>query len=230
MQLALRAGAAALAALVVLAIACNVWVVFSTRADIYDSPQRLPWHAVGLVLGTSPYRRGGGANPFFVNRVAAAARLYHAGRVDRLLVSGANPSRYYNEPRAMFKALVARGVPASAITLDFAGFRTLDSVVRARRVFGQTRLTIISQRFHDYRALFIARYTGINAVAFAAAPVAARQAFWAHSREFFARVRAVLDLFVLHAGPRFLGSPVSLDMPSPDHPGTAASESLHGRP
>lgn len=199
-----------LTAIVLAGLACNAWVMLSTRHLIYADPARVPENAVALLLGTSPHVRGGGANPYFRNRIRAAVRLYQAGRIQHILVSGANPSRYYNEPRAMFKALVARGVPPGAITLDFAGFRTLDSVVRARRVFGQTRMTIISQRFHDYRALFIAEHFGLHAVAFAAAPVSMDQAVWAHAREWLARIRAVLDLFVLNAQPRFLGDPVAV--------------------
>lgn len=198
--------------MILVGAACNAWVVLSTRHLIYATPTRVPKNAVGLLLGTSPHVRGGGMNPYFRNRMRAAVRLYRAGRIRHILVSGANPSRYYNEPRAMFEALVACGVPPAAITLDFAGFRTLDSVVRARRVFGQADVTIISQRFHDYRALFIAEHRGLHAVAFAAAPVRANEAAWAHTREWLARIRAVLDLFVLNAQPRFLGTPVAVRM------------------
>lgn len=206
-------------AMLVVVAACNAWVVLSTRQGIYANASGIPQNAVGLLLGTSPRTRGGGFNPYFRNRMRAAVELYRAGRIRHLLVSGANPSRYYNEPRAMFEALVAHGVPPAAITLDFAGFRTLDSVVRAKRVFGQTSVTIISQRFHDYRALFIARHRGLQAVAFAAAPVRAHEALWARTREVFARVRAVLDLFVLHAQPRFLGDPVDISLaPAPLNP------------
>src|SRR5699024_8703022 len=93
---------------------------------------------------------------------------------------------------------------------DFAGFRTLDSVVRAKAVFGQTRFTIISQRYHDYRAVFIARHKGIKATAYAAQPVALQALIPVITREYLARVKAVLDLFVLHTQPHFLGPPVSL--------------------
>lgn len=207
LRTAVLAGVATAILLVLLCLACNAWVVLSTRRLVYASPQRLPPNPVGLVLGTSPHLRSGAPNPYFRSRVQAAVALYRSGLVSHLLVSGANPSRYYNEPRALFEALVARGVPARAITLDFAGLRTLDSVVRARRIFGQRRLTIISQRFHDYRALFIAEHSGLHAVAFAAPDVQGAVTPWVRSREFLARVRAVLDLFALGARPRFLGRP-----------------------
>jgi len=105
----------------------------------------------------------------------------------------------------MKQAVMALGVPESAITLDYAGFRTLDSVVRAREVFGQQKLTIITDEFHAYRAVFLARQYGIDAVAYCSAEVPMSRSAEARIREYGARVKAVLDLFVLHTRPRFLG-------------------------
>ena len=107
----------------------------------------------------------------------------------------------------MRAALQARGVPTEAIIVDDAGFRTLDSVVRAKEVFGQPRLTIITDRFHAYRALFLARHYGIDAVAFPSAEVEWRGSMKARVREWFADTKACLDLYVLHTQPRFLGPP-----------------------
>lgn len=193
---------------------CNWWVIASTRDRVYPSVDSLPDNAVGLVLGTSPYARDGGPNAHFAGRMDTAAAVWAAGKVRHLLLSGANPSERYNEPRAMFEALRDRGVPEQAMTLDFAGFRTLDSLIRAQQIFGLERLTIISQRYHGYRSLFIARHRGLDAVAVAAPtnPVVT-QSRRTEIREVFARVKAVLDLYFTAKAPKFLGErePIELD-------------------
>jgi SanA protein len=149
-------------------------------------------------------------NPHFVHRIDAAVELYRAGKVKHLLVSGDNHKHGYDEPTDMKKALLERGVPESAITLDYAGFRTLDSVVRAKKVFGQDCLVIVSEPFHNARALFLCRHYGIDAVAFNAEPVSTRISRWAHLREYLARVKAVLDLYVFRSRPKFLGEKVPI--------------------
>ena len=191
-------------ALALLCLASNLWIVLSTRKQVYHHVEEVPPNAVGLVLGTSQWYANGRPNGFFQQRVRAAADLFHHGKVRHLLVSGDNGSRYYNEPVAMRRALERAGVPRSAITLDFAGFRTLDSVVRCKKVFGQDSVTIISQQFHDFRALFIGRHYQLNAVAYAA-PLPTPAAPQTAVREVLARTRAVLDLYVLRQQPRFLG-------------------------
>ena len=195
----------------------SAWLIGSTaRGRIFTGdPARLPPDApeIGLVLGTSKRTAGGWANPHFENRIAAAARLYHAGRVKHLIVSGDNGTRGYNEPADMRAALVARGVPDSAITGDYAGFRTLDSMVRARKIFGQTRLTLITDPFHADRAVFLARHQGIDALAFASEPVELRYSLKTRVREYLADAKACLDIFILRTKPRFLGPPVELRVP-----------------
>lgn len=166
----------------------------------------LPPDRVALVLGTSPYLKNGQHNAFFTERVFAAVRLYDTGRVRRLLVSGANPSARYNEPRRMYQGLRAWGVRGRVITLDFAGFRTLDSIVRARRIFGLSRLIVVTQKFHAYRALFLARRSGVDAVAFVPSRGRRSQTFSVALREYFARLKAVLDVYVFGTEPRYLGT------------------------
>ena len=188
---------------------CNVWIISATESRVYENLSAAPARDVALVLGarrTTPDGRW--SNPHFAHRIEAAAALYRAGKVKRLLVSGDNHVRGYDEPSDMRDALVAAGVPVEAVVLDYAGFRTLDSVVRAKEVFGQTRLMVVSERFHNYRALFICRHYGIDAVAFNAQPVSLRVSRWPAVREWFARVKVVLDLYVLRTRPRFLGEPV----------------------
>ncbi len=185
--------------------ACEFLVMRAARGRIYAKYDALPARDVGLLLGTSPRLGGGYENPFFKYRINAAAELYRRGKVRHLLVSGDNRRHDYNEPEAMRDALLARGVPAGAITLDYAGLRTLDSDARAKEIFGSDKLTIISQRFHDARALLIADHCGIDAIAFAANDVPLRYSVKTYLRERVARMKVVLDLYVLRTQPRHLG-------------------------
>lgn len=214
----IRLALTTLGVLLLALLAANAWVVGAAHGYVYDDLESLPVNDVGLVLGTSPYTRRGNRNLLFRHRVRAAAELYEAGKVRHLLLSGANPDETYNEPRKMYQALVALGVPPTAMTFDFAGFRTLDSVVRAREVFGLERVTVISQRYHDYRAVFIARNRGLEAVAYARPEEETRQPLRTETREYLARAKAVLDLFVLFKRPKYLGErrTVEFDAPHPN--------------
>ena len=183
----------------------NWWVISSTSSSIYSDYDTLPVNPVGLVLGTSSRLTDGSPNPFFHNRMSAAARLYQLGKVGHIIVSGDNRTKFYNEPMEMKKALIKLGVPDSVITLDYAGLRTLDSVIRSKEIFGQDHLTIITQPFHSYRAIFISRYYHIDAVALVALEPVDEPAVSVYVREYFARAKAILDLYVLKTAPRHLG-------------------------
>jgi SanA protein len=192
--------------------AFSVWMLFeiasvprSSAPFMFDSLASVPANHVGLVLGCSPALRDGRPSPFFLGRVRAASQLFQAGKVDYLLVSGDNGSVRYDEPTQFKLALIAAGVPSDKIILDYAGFRTLDSVVRARDVFGQSKFTVISQRFHNERAVFLSAHHGIKAIGFSAPDAVGFHGTFAHAREWIARARAVLDLRVFHAHPRFQG-------------------------
>ncbi|ADK79469.1 protein of unknown function DUF218 [Sediminispirochaeta smaragdinae DSM 11293] len=180
------------------------------RERLYDSISEVPSVKTALVLGTSRYRPGGKTNLYFRYRIEAAKALFDAGKVRYLLVSGDNARKSYNEPVEMRQALVEMGVPIDRIVLDYAGFRTLDSVVRCQEVFGQDHFIIVSQRFHNERALYIARHFGIDAVAFNAKDVGGYSGRRIRGREYFARVKALLDLHFFHTGPRFLGETVEI--------------------
>lgn len=201
----------ALAVLVgVLILGLNFWIVSSTEDSIFYDIENVPPRKVALLLGTSKRTSAGGTNKYFKERIEAAANLYHRGIINHIIVSGDNRTIYYNEPRDMYKDLRAYEVPVSAITLDFAGFRTLDSVVRSKMVFGQDSLLIITQDFHCYRALFIADYYQIDALAFSAdnkdeLPLSLAV------REILARSIAVLDLYIFNKGPKFLGEAEKLN-------------------
>lgn len=163
------------------------------------------------MLGTSRYTKRGFENPYFANRIKAAVQLYKKGKIKHILVSGDNRLKEYNEPRFMLNALLKEGIPESAITMDFAGFRTLDSIVRCREVFGQQKTTIISQKFHNQRALFLANHRKLDAVGFNAQDVPLAWSWKVRFREYLARCKAVLDLIV-NKQPKFLGERVPIDI------------------
>lgn len=191
------------------------WTVSDARHYTYDDVNAVPYNRVALVLGTSKYLIGGSPNHYFKYRIKAAAELYNNGKVDYILVSGDNATVQYNEPRQMRRALIQAGIPASAIYSDYAGFRTLDSIVRAKEVFGQAHFTVVSQAFHNERAIFIARHFGIEAVGFNAVDPSAYQGIKTRVREVFARLMGLLDLYVLDKGPKFLGEPIVIGGPVP---------------
>lgn len=177
---------------------------------LYTRVEDIPERPVALVLGTAAKVADGRDNLFFKFRVRAAADLYNAGKVQHILVSGDNGRDRYDEATDMRDALVKLGVPDAAIVRDHAGFRTLDSVIRCKRVFGQHAVTIVSQRFHNERALYIARHEGIDAVALCARDVPVSGSPATYIREYFARVMALVDVHLLHRSPRYLGEPVRI--------------------
>ncbi len=188
---------------------CDMWVEWSTRNNLYDSTDGIHHHDVGLILGTAKRLTNGQPNLYYQYRIDAAAELYHAGKISYILVSGDNGSIYYDEPTTIKKDLIAKGIPSERIYLDYAGFRTLDSVIRAKEIFGQTSLTIISQPFHNQRAIFIARRKGISAVGFNAKDVGAKYGAKIWVRERLARVKMMSDL-IFGVGPRFLGEKIKI--------------------
>jgi SanA protein len=203
----------AVAASVISAVAtfaANRAVAKAAKGRTYSDLAAIPHRQVGLVLGCQKYSSGNRPNLFFQNRIAAAVELYRGGKVDYLLVSGDNHTRGYDETTDLRNALIEQGVPADKIYADYAGFRTLDSVVRAKEVFGQTEVTIISQQFHNQRAIFIANHRGLDAIAFNAPDVDSYESFGTRVREQFARVKAVLDIYVLNKQPHFLGEKVTI--------------------
>ncbi len=174
---------------------------------IFRTPEQAPYNDVALVLGTSRTTGKGNPNLHFTQRIKAAVELYRAGKVRHLLVSGDNHRAGYDEPTDMMNALVVAGIPTNAITRDYAGLRTLDSVVRAHAVFGLKKFTIVTEEFHCPRALWIARKRGLDAVAFAAPDLNARWTLRVKARESLARVLCGLDLYVLNRSPKFPGPP-----------------------
>ncbi len=186
----------------------NIRVENTAEGRIYTNVDSIPYNKVALLLGTNPLNRVGRPNSYFVNRINTAAELYHAGKVDFIIASGDNHTKKYDEPTAMRDSLIAHGVPEDRIILDYAGFRTLDSVVRAKEVFGCDSLTIISQADHNARALYLAEANGIEAVAISAPLRAGR---WVRTRlalrEWLARDKMLLDI-CFGKRPHFLGEKI----------------------
>lgn len=182
----------------------NAQVSSSTKDQLFDEIDQVPHHKVGMVLGTSKYLNGGQLNYYFTYRIEAAAELYHAGKIDFIVVSGDNSRENYNEPKDMEEALIERGVPKDHIYLDYAGFRTLDSVYRMQAIFNEDTFTIISQPFHNERAVYIANHLNLQTVGFNAQDVTRKYGFKTLLREKFARVKVLLDHFI-DKKPKYLG-------------------------
>ncbi|WP_241210244.1 ElyC/SanA/YdcF family protein [Vibrio sp. AND4] len=186
-------------------IAIDRWVALQAQDKIYTDYVQLPEHEVAVVLGTSKYI-GKILNTYYSHRINAAIELYKKGKVRQFLLSGDNAHRSYNEPWTMKRDLLKAGVPEDVIHLDYAGFRTLDSIVRAKKIFASERFLIVTQRFHCERALFIADAYNIDAQCLAVAgPTASKQKLNMRARELMARVKAFLDLYIMNTQPRFLG-------------------------
>ena len=207
-----RAGFALLAMIVMAALAitwANIAASWAARGRTFDSVDATPPSEVGLVFGTSD-RTKGRENLYFKHRVEAAAALWKAGKIRTLIVSGDNRAHDYNEPEKMKRALVRLGVPAQHIICDYAGLRTLDSVVRAKKIFGLNSILFISQRFQNQRAIYIAKAHGLDAIAHNAHDVGPRNGFKTRLREIGARVKMWLDVNILDTEPKHLGERIGL--------------------
>jgi len=199
--------------LIVLSLISILWanstIARQTENKIYTETDSIPENNVGLLLGTSKFLRNGNSNQYFENRISATVLLYKAGKIKNIVISGDNSKKYYNEPEDMKKKLVKHGIPENRIYLDFAGFRTYDSVYRMKEIFGQDRFTIISQEFHNQRAVYIANALNLNAIGFNAKDVNAYNGFKTKIREKFARVKVFIDL-IFDMKPKFLGDKIEI--------------------
>lgn len=193
----------------VLLIFSNVIIVRASKNKIFSDRTIIKKNRVGLLLGTAKYYKDGGINLYFQYRIDAAVQLYNSDKIDYILVSGDNSSLYYNEPILFKKELIKRGIPAEVIYLDYAGFRTLDSVVRAKEVFGQEEITIISQQFQNERAIYIAQRKGISAIGYNAVDMQETGGLKVPLREYLARTKAFLDI-VFNVQPKFYGDKITI--------------------
>lgn len=177
-----------------------------TKDFVFDDLNQIPAQKAALVLGTARYSSYG-ENAYFVYRINAAKDLYDAEKVEAFVLSGDHGKKDYNEPEDMRNALIIVGIPDSVIYLDYAGFRTLDSVIRMKEIFGQNAFIVVSQRFHNERAVFLARHYGLEAYGFNARDVESGYSFKTKLREKFARAKVFIDILI-GKNPKFLGEPV----------------------
>ena len=199
---------------IVLVVICNYLVLNSSKHALYNNTETTPYNRVGVLLGTSKYSRQGGYNDHYRLRIEAAVALFQAGKIEYILISGDNSTRYYDEPSTIRRDLLSKGIPAERIYRDYAGFRTLDSIVRAHRVFDLPKFTVISQATHNMRALYIAHNRDIDAIAFNAGD--GRNTDWNNRvRELLARVLAVLEINMLNTEPKYLGPVIEIGVTPP---------------
>jgi SanA protein len=195
--------------LVLVILVCNFIISSTTEDKTYSNINTIPPNRVGLVLGTSNRITNGSSNPYYTYRIDATVALYNAGKIKFILVSGDNGSIYYNEPNTIKKDLIKAGIPEEVIFLDYAGFRTLDSMVRAKFIFGLDKVTVISQKFHNERAIYIAEQKGLKAIGFNAQDLSTSQGFKVQLREYLARVKVFIDM-ILNTQPKFYGATIEI--------------------
>lgn len=185
---------------------CNQAVIQFSKGKIYDNVKEIPYKEVGLLLGTSPTTVNGGTNIYYTYRIDAAVKLYKAKKISRILISGDGKEKSYDEPKYMRRDLIKRGIPAHKITLDKKGLRTYDSVINAKETFGLSNFTVISQRFQNERAIYLAGHNDIDAIGFNAKDAPnqkGKSAIKVRIREVFAKVKVFMDLIL----------PASLNIP-----------------
>ncbi|APA64857.1 MULTISPECIES: SanA/YdcF family protein [Maribacter] len=195
--------------LVFVIFTCNIIISNTADGKTFTDISSTPKNRVGLVLGTSNKLTNGSPNPYYTYRINATKALYNAGKIEFILVSGDNGSIYYNEPDTFKKDLIKAGIPERAIFLDYAGFRTLDSMFRAKFIFGLNNVTVISQKFHNERAIYIAKQKGLNAIGFNAQDVSTSQGIKVQLREYLARVKVFIDM-LLNTQPKFYGTTIEI--------------------
>ena len=186
---------------------CNYIIDKNAKGKLFTDTKAIPYNKVGLLLGTSKTLANGYPNLYYTYRIDAAARLLKEGKIKYLVISGDNGRKEYSEPEDMRADLMAAGIDSAVIFLDYAGFRTFDSVVRLKKIFSQDSVTIISQQVPNERALYMARKEGIDAVASNAADVSAKYGFRVQLREKLARVKVFVDYW-FGTKPKFLGKKV----------------------
>ena len=184
------------------------WINFSTNSYVYSNYKELPYNRVGLIPGCNKYVANGVINEYYTQRIDAGVKLFNSGKIDYILVSGDNAHVSYDEPRQMKASLVEAGVPKDKIYSDYAGFRTLDTTVRAKEVFKLNKLTFISQSFQNQRGVFIGRHIGMDIVAFNADYSEKTLNLKTEIREIFAKIKMLIDIYIIYKEPKFLGDEI----------------------
>ena len=185
-------------------VASNLFIKQNAEGKTYTAVCAIPKNKVGLLLGAAKHLPSGAINLYYQYRIDATVKLYNAGKITHILISGDNGRKEYDEPTVFKNDLIKRGIPANKIYLDYAGFRTLDSIIRAKEVFGLNSFTIISQKFHNERAIYLADKYHIKAIGFNAQKVIGKRAKKTNRREYLARVKAYIDI-LFNVNSKFLG-------------------------
>ncbi|MCF2876441.1 MULTISPECIES: vancomycin high temperature exclusion protein [unclassified Tenacibaculum] len=180
-----------------------------SKGKTFSNASEIKKNKVGLVLGTAKMLSNGMVNLYFKYRIDATVELFKKGRIDFVLISGDNGNKSYDEPTDFKNELMKYGIPEDKIFLDYAGFRTLDSVVRCKEIFGQDKVTIISQKFHNERAIYLAHNHNIEAVGFNAKDVSGRYGLKVKLREYLARTKVFIDI-LFRVKPKFLGKKIEI--------------------
>lgn len=188
---------------------CDQRVSDKAIGKTFSDVNKIPFNKVGLILGTAKFLSNGVENPYYRYRIQAATQLYRSGKINYIIASGDNSRVEYDEPTTMRSDLIAMGIDSSKIFLDFAGFRTFDSMIRAKEIFGQDSLTVISQLFHNERAIFISEKQGMSVVGYNATDVSKSVGFKVAAREKLARVKLFLDN-IFDKQPKFLGPKIEI--------------------
>lgn len=194
---------------VIIVLLLDTSITYKAKNYVFDDINTIKKNRVGLVLGAGKYTSHGNINLYYKYRLDAAVNLFKSGKIEFILVSGDNSRKDYDEPSDFKNDLIKRGIPANKIVLDYAGFRTLDSVVRAKKIFGLTEVTIISQKFHNERALYLAKHFDINAIAYNAKDIKGRFGWKTNLREYLARTKAAIDI-LFSVSPKFLGKKIDI--------------------
>lgn len=188
---------------------CNHIIVQASEKYLYNTTDKIPRCKAALLLGTSKNLSNGKINAYFQNRIDATVDLYHSGVISKIVISGDNSRVGYDEPTDMKNELVKNGVDSNSIILDYAGFRTFDSMYRLKEIFGQDTAIVISQKFHNERAIYIAQHLDMVTYGYNAKDVNKYYGFKTNIREKFARVKMMLD-FVTGIKPKFLGEKIKI--------------------
>ena len=194
---------------IIIVLVSNYSIETYVKGKTFFNTSKIEKNKVGLVLGTAKTLRSGYVNQYFEYRIRATVELFKSKKIDFILISGDNSTKDYDEPTDFKTELIDRGIPADKIFLDYAGFRTLDSVVRAKEIFSQESITIISQQFHNERAIYLAEKHGIDAIGYNAKDVSAKYGIRVKIREYFARTKVFIDI-LFGVEPKFLGDKIEI--------------------
>ena len=187
----------------------NKLIEKNAQGKTYAETKNIPKNKVGLLLGTSKLLKNGTINLYYKYRLNAAIELFKSNKINFIVISGDNSSKSYDEPTDFKNDLIKAGIPENKIFLDYAGFRTLDSVVRVKEIFGQNSVTIISQQFHNVRAIYLAEHFNIKAIGFNAKGISGKYGLKVQLREYLARVKVFIDI-LFNVEPKFLGKKIEV--------------------